>query len=164
MPVQPRKADCSAAADRVLGSAGGGGGVGDGGGRYCSSTTTFWARVFALSKRATRDAGRFTRQLLRVGSSVSSTVVDEEVLLPASEAMVLMRSSMGSEVLGGRGHLMKGRVRDEGLRHMCRYQKIFIVKCSGALGPTPQEEMFRRSRGVLHYPRLLVSPEASIKY
>lgn len=80
--------------------------------RYCSSTTTFCATVFALSSRATREAGRLTKQLLRLGSNASSTlvvVVDDAPpgLLPATDILCTI-SSMGRVSVGRRGHRCGG--------------------------------------------------------
>ena len=57
MPVHPTKTDLGAAF--LLSEAPGGGGW-----RYVSSTTTFWATVFAFTSTETSEDGRLTRQFL----------------------------------------------------------------------------------------------------
>jgi len=56
------------------------------GARYVSSTMTFCATVFELSKTATKEEGRLSKQFLRLGEKTKSTCAEDVFLEVIEEA------------------------------------------------------------------------------
>lgn len=72
MPVHPMNTDFEAPLARCLASLLDGAAA-----RYVSSTTTFCAIVFELSKTATKEEGRLSKQFLRLGEKTKSTCAED---------------------------------------------------------------------------------------